>query len=103
MITVEGRPIHCLTQAEQVEHCCLDLCYNCDEKFGRGNNRLFKRLCLLNGVIDDDTAMGTEANEEIIEEETPHYSLNTIVGVSFSNTMQVRVVMGTAVSWHSWT
>jgi hypothetical protein len=35
-VTVEGQPVKRLTQAEQEERRRLGLCYNCDEKFGRG-------------------------------------------------------------------
>lgn len=40
LITVEGRSIRRLTQAEQEERRRLGLCYNDDEKFGRGHNRV---------------------------------------------------------------
>ena len=46
-VTVEGRPVKRLTQAEQEERRRLGLCYNCDEKFGRGHNRVCKCLFLL--------------------------------------------------------
>lgn len=38
-----------------------------------------------------------EVDEEVIEEETPHFSLNAIVGVFVSDTMHVRVAMGITV------
>jgi len=94
---MEGRPVRRLTQAEQEERRRLGLCYNCDEKFGRGHNRVCKRLFLLDSVIEDDTDDGAAADEDAAGEETPHFSLNAIAGVSFSDTMQIQVAMGAAV------
>ena len=83
-VTVEGRPVKRLTQAEQEERRRLGLCYNCDEKFGRGHNWVCKRLFLLEGVVEDD-----EDVEEGATEMSPHFSLHTIIGVHFSDTMQI--------------
>ena len=83
-VTVEGRPVKRLTQAEQEERRRLGLCYNCDEKFGRGHNRVCKRLFLLEGVVEDN-----EDVEEGATETSPHFSLHAIAGVHFSDTMQI--------------
>ena len=93
-ITVEGRPVRRLTQAEQEERRRLGLCYNCDEKFGRGHNRVCKRLFLLKGAIEDEADDGATAGEE--DEENPHFSLNAIAGVACGDTMQIRVAVGGA-------
>ena len=77
---MEGRPVRRLTQAEQEERRRLGLCYNCDEKFGRGHNRVCKRLFLLEGAIEDEADDGATAGEE--DEENPHFSLNAITGVA---------------------
>ena len=53
-VTIEGRPVKRLTQAEQEERRRLGLCYNCDEKYGRGHNQVCKRLFLLDSVEEDD-------------------------------------------------
>jgi hypothetical protein len=53
-VTVEGRPVKRLTQAEQEEHRRLGLCYNYDEKFGRGHNCVCKRLFLLDCAVEED-------------------------------------------------
>ena len=84
---MEGRPVRRLTQAKQEERRRLGLCYNCDEKFGRGHNRVCKRLFLLDSAIEDDTDDGATTDEDTAGEETPHFSLNAIAGVSFSDTM----------------
>lgn len=94
-ITLEGWPVRQLTQAEQEEHRLLGLCYNCDEKFGRGHNRICKQLFLLNYAFED--AADTEAAAIEEAEENPHFSLNTITGVTCGDTMQVRVTVGTTV------
>ena len=88
-VTVEGRPVKRLTQAEQEERRRLGLCYNCDEKFSRGHNRVCKRLFLLEGVVEDD-----EDVEEGAIETSPHFSLHAIAGVHFSDTMQIQVALG---------
>ena len=86
-ITVEGRLVHRLTQAKQEERHRLGLCYNCDEKFGRGHNRVCKRLFLLDNVIKDNTDDGATADKDAAGEEAPHFSLNAIARVSFNDTM----------------
>jgi hypothetical protein len=52
-ISVEGRQIKQLTQAEQEERHRKGLCYNCDEKYTRGHNRVCQRLFLLMGIEED--------------------------------------------------
>ena len=53
-MTVEGRPVKRLTQAEREECCRLGLCYNYDEKYGQGYNHVCKCLFLLDSVVEDD-------------------------------------------------
>ena len=84
--TVEGRPIKCLTQAEQEDRRRLGLCYNCDEKFTRGHNRVCKRLFLLDGVEEDDDGATEEAAVDAAKEEAPMFSLQALAGVAFSDT-----------------
>ena len=91
---IEGRPpIKRLTSAEQEERRRLGLCYNCDEKFSRGHNRVWKRLFFLDGTVEDDDT--EEPTEEAGSEESPAFSLQAIAGVRLSNTMQVHVQLGT--------
>ena len=90
---IEGRPpIKRLTSAEQEERRRLGLCYNCDEKFSRGHNRVCKRLFFLDGTVEDDDT--EEPTEEAGSEESPAFSLQAIAGVRLSNTMQVHVQLG---------
>jgi hypothetical protein len=74
-ITVEGRPIKRLTQVEQEEHRRLGLCYNCDDKFTRGHNRVCKRLFLLEGFEEEDDGVAMETAEDVRTEDTPVFSL----------------------------
>ena len=93
-ITVEGRPVKRLTQAEQEEIRRLGLCYNCDEKYGRGHNRVCKKLFLLDCIVEDDDVEA--AGEETAETETPLFSLHAVTEVATAETMQIRVSLGTA-------
>eukprot|EP00267_Zea_mays_P046571 XP_020398954.1 uncharacterized protein LOC109942005 [Zea mays] len=88
-ITVEGRTIKRLSQAEQEERRRLGLCYNCDDKFTRGHNRICKRLFLLEGLEEED-----EAVEDVGTEETPVFSLQALAGVALTDTMQLQVTLG---------
>jgi hypothetical protein len=94
-ITVEGRAIKRLSQTEQ-EHRRLGLCYNCDEKFTRGHNRICKRLFLLEGIEEDDDGAAGEAAEDAGNEETPVFSLQALAGVALADTMQLQVALGAA-------
>ncbi|WVZ75167.1 LOW QUALITY PROTEIN: hypothetical protein U9M48_023250, partial [Paspalum notatum var. saurae] len=93
-ISIEGRQIKRLTQAEQEERRRKGLCYNCDEKYTRGHNHVCQRLILLEGVEEDDTDGPTEESEEAAAEDTPVFSLQALAGVSFADTMQVAVTLG---------
>jgi hypothetical protein len=95
-ITVESRPIKCLTQAEQEERRCLGLCYNYDDKFTRGHNRVCKRLFLLEGFEEEDYGVATETTEDMRTEDTPVFSLQALVGVAFTDTMKLEVGLGSA-------
>jgi hypothetical protein len=95
-ITVEGRTIKHLSQAEQEERRHLGLYYNCDEKFTRGHNHICKRLFLLEGIEEDDDGAAWEAAEDAGNEETPVFSLQALVGVALADTMQLQVALGAA-------
>jgi hypothetical protein len=95
-ITVEGRPIKRLTQVEQEECCRLGLCYNCDDKFTRGHNRVCKRLFLLEGFEEEEDGAATETAEDMGTEDTPVFSLQALAEVAFSDTMKLEVGLGSA-------
>jgi len=90
--TVEGRPVKRLSQAEQDERRQLGLCFNCDEKYTRGHNRVCKRLFYIHGVDlgdDDDTGDTSEPAAE-----TPVFSLHVVAGMPVCNTVQLKVDLG---------
>ncbi|XP_066359602.1 uncharacterized protein [Miscanthus floridulus] len=90
-VTVEGRQVKRLSQAEMEERRRLGLCFNCNEKFGRGHNRICQRIFLLDlAVAEDDTE--SETDEATPGE--PQISLHAIAGVCTSETMQMRITMG---------
>ena len=69
----------------------MGLCYNCDEKFVRGHNKVCKSLFLLDSAVDD-TEEAPESSEPVAaEEELPMFSLHAIAGVRFTDTMQLNV------------
>ena len=92
-ITVEGRPVKHLTQAEHEERCCLGLCYHYNEKFDHGHNKVCQCLFLLDSAVEDEVS--TETPEEgTIEELIRHFSLHAIVGVRIHETMQIHLKLG---------
>jgi hypothetical protein len=95
-ITVEGCPIKHLTQAEQEERRRLGPCYNCDDKFTRGRNRVCKRLFLLEGFEEEDDGVATKTAEDVRTEDMPVFSLQALAGVAFTNTMKLEVGLGSA-------
>lgn len=93
-VTMEGRPVRRLTQADQEEHRRLGLCYNCDEKFRRRHNQVCKQLFLLDSAMKDTEDVPESSEEKATTEASPHFSLHAIAGVWFSDTMQLRVQLG---------
>ena len=69
----------------------LGLCFNCNEKFGRGHNRICQCIFLLDlaAAEDDDDSETDEATPG-----EPQISLHAIAGVRTSETMQMRLTMG---------
>ncbi|WVZ65096.1 hypothetical protein U9M48_014517 [Paspalum notatum var. saurae] len=73
-ISIEGRPIKRLMQVEQEERRRKGLCYNCDEKYTHGHNRVYQRLFLLEGIEEDGEEGPTEDSEEPAAEDAPIFS-----------------------------
>lgn len=46
-----------------------------------------KRLFLLDGIIEDNSNEGAATDEETRDDETPHFTLHAIAGVSSGATM----------------
>jgi hypothetical protein len=90
--TVEGRPIKRLNQAEQDERRRLGLCFNCDEKYSRGHNKLCKRLFFVDSMAEDED----DDVEEGADTETPVFSLHAMAGISVGNPILLQVALGAA-------
>jgi hypothetical protein len=75
------------------EHRRLGLCFNCNEKFGRGHNRVCQRLFLIDFTDVDDTDTGETADETT---EEPIISVLAISGVRTKETMQLAISIGGA-------
>lgn len=93
-ITVEGRPVKKLSQVEMEEQRRLGLCYNCNDKFSRGHNKVCARLFFLDGVDAAEDDDGTEETEA--PDDAPLISLHAIAGVRTISTMKVVIKMGSA-------
>ena len=92
---LETQPIKRLSTEEQAERRRLGLCYNCNEKYSRGHNRVCRRIFFVDGVIITDEE-DTTAAEPNYETTAPVFSLQAVAGVPICDTMQVRVDLGTA-------
>lgn len=88
----EGNPVKRLSQEEQAERRRLGLCYNCNEKYSRGHNRVCRRLFYINGVELTDPA--ADASDIDPDAEAPVFSLQAVAGVPICDTMQVSVSLG---------
>jgi hypothetical protein len=74
-----------LSTEEQAERRRLGLCYNCNEPYSRGHNRVCRRIFYVDGV---------ELAEEEEQGEAPVFSLHAVVGVAVNSTIQLRVQVG---------
>jgi hypothetical protein len=84
-VTVAGRTVRRLTPAEVDERRRNGQCFNCDEKYVRGHNRVCAKLFSLE-IHDDDDSLELEDPAE-----QPRISLIAIAGVRSRDTMQVLV------------
>jgi hypothetical protein len=71
----------------------LGLCFNCNEKFGRGHNRVCQRIFLIDLALDDDDGDAEDVEQAADE---PRISVHAITGIRTSETMQVRIHLGGA-------
>jgi hypothetical protein len=85
---LERQPLKRLSQEEQAERRRLGLCFNCNEPYTRGHNRVCRRIFFMDGIeiegADDDR---TSTNQG---EDTPVFSLQAIAGVPIYKSLQVR-------------
>jgi hypothetical protein len=85
-----ANPIKRLSAEEQAERRRLGLCYNCNEPYSRGHNRVCRRLFFIDGVEIDVESAGDAA----LDMEAPVFSLHVVAGVSSWDTMQVQASLG---------
>ena len=86
----EGAPVKRLTVAEQDERRRLGLCFNWDEKYFRGHNRVCRRLFFIGGVELSD-ADKEDADQAL---EAPVFSLHAVAGLPGCDMMQVHAAVG---------
>jgi hypothetical protein len=91
--TAEGRQVRRLSQAKMEERRRLGLCFNCNEKFGRGHNRVCQQIFLIDLALDDDDGDAEDVEQAADE---PRISMHAITGIRTSETMQVRIHLGGA-------
>jgi hypothetical protein len=93
---LEGQPIKRLSTEEQAERRRLGLCYNCNEKYSRGHNRVCRRIFFVDGITisdDEEAAVAAGADPDAA---APVFSLQAVAGVPICDTMQVKVDLGAA-------
>ena len=81
-----------LSQAKMEERRRLGLCFNCNEKFGRGHNRVCQRIFLIDLAAandDDDDAEESASDEPIV-------LVLAISGIRTRETMQMGITIGGA-------
>jgi hypothetical protein len=89
-ITGEGQQVKHLSWPEQEERRHLGLCFNCNEKYTRGHNRVCRRIFYIDGFeITDDTTAADEPDTTV-----PVFSLHAVAGVAANNTIQLQVLLG---------
>lgn len=79
-----------LSPAELEERRRNGQCFNCDEKYVRGHNRVCARLFVMEVESRDDD----DGLEETDVEKPPQISLHAIAGVRTRDTMQLNVQLG---------
>lgn len=89
-VTVAGWTIKHMSPEEMEAGRRDGLCFNCDEKYVRGHNKVCAHLFLLDLHDDEDEEL------EAVDTEEPLISLYTIAGVCTGDTMQVSTIMGGA-------
>jgi hypothetical protein len=91
-IPVGEQPVKRLSCPEQEERRRLGLCFNCNEKYTRGHNRVCRRIFYIGGFEIGDEARDADDSGP----EAPVFSLHAIAGVAVGNTVQLKVLLGAA-------
>jgi len=79
-----------LSTEEQAERRRLGLCYNCNEPYSRGHNRVCRRIFYIDGIELEDAAPAA-ADADLA---APLFSLRAVAGMPICDSMQVRVTVG---------
>jgi hypothetical protein len=82
-IPVGEQPVKRLSRPEQEERRRLGLCFNCNEKYTRGHNRVCRRIFYIGGFKIGDEARDADDPGP----EAPVFSLHAIAGVAVGNTV----------------
>jgi hypothetical protein len=88
----DGRQIKRLSQAEMEERRRLGLCFNYNEKFGRGHNRVCQRLFLVDLADDEDEETSDDSTQHATD--APTISVLAISGVLTKEMMQLEITIG---------
>jgi hypothetical protein len=86
-VTVAGRTVRRLLPAELEERRRNGQCFNCDEKYVHGHNRVCARLFVMEVESKDDD----DGPEETDVEKPSQISLHAIAGIRTRDTMQLNV------------
>jgi len=92
----EGRQVRRLSPADMDDRRRQGLCFNCNEKYTRGHNRVCQRLFFLDIAETDDQEDDVEAALAAVNMDKPLISLSAIAGIRTSETMQIRINLGGA-------
>lgn len=79
-----------LSPEEQAERRRLGLCYNYNEPYSRGHNRVCRRIFYIDGI---ELAPAAPAADEV-DRDAPVFSLRAVAGMPICDTMQVHVTVG---------
>ena len=72
------------------EYRRLGLCYNCNENFECGHNKVCRCHFVLEGM-DDNEVDDPAGGDGTVEDTEPHMHLHAIAGVHTSETMQIHL------------
>jgi len=71
----------------------LGLCFNCNEKYTRGHNRVCRRIFFVDGV-EIDAAEGDHTGAAADAGDAPVFSLHAVAGVTMARTVRIQVTVG---------
>jgi hypothetical protein len=84
-VKVDGQPMKRISRPKQEERHEQGLCFNCDEKYMCGHNRVCRRIFYIDGFKIANDAAATDRSDI----EAPVFSLNVVARVAVNNTVQL--------------